>query len=244
MSKPGQGGPAGTETEPLPGVPKKALSLEETGGTDVTAKAEPGSGSELRIFIMLIVALLIVSGGFWLAKATTDPTASSEYVALNRTAQRAAQDRDDASAELRKLESEISAREDAADAKVAALDGREKTVKASEDAITAKEAESAKKIAEKEAAVKKREEAVTGAEKKKAANTVGAGIWTVGVDIEPGNYRADANVSGDCYWAITVTGSNGSDIVSNGIPAGGRPSAVVSVGHDFELVRCGTWSKQ
>ena len=69
-----------------------------------------------------------------------------------------------------------------------------------------------------------REEAVTGAEKTKAANTVGDGTWTVGTDIEPGTYRAAADVGSSCYWGIYATGSNGSNIIDNDLPGGGRPS--------------------
>jgi hypothetical protein len=88
-----------------------------------------------------------------------------------------------------------------------------------------------------------REDAISGAEAEAAANTVGDGIWTVGVDIEPGTYRA-TDVSADCYWAILVTGTNGSDIVENDIPGGGNPSVTLSEGHDFETNRCGEWTKQ
>lgn len=64
-----------------------------------------------------------------------------------------------------------------------------------------------------EAEVKKREEAVTGAEKTKAANTIGDGTWTVGTDIEPVTYRATADVGSSCYGGIYATGSNGSIII-------------------------------
>ncbi|MFF1830534.1 hypothetical protein [Paenarthrobacter sp. NPDC058040] len=95
-----------------------------------------------------------------------------------------------------------------------------------------------------EAAVKKREDAVTVAEKQKAANTVREGTWTVGVDIEPGTYRTDAEVSSSCYWGIYRTGSNGSDIIDNDIVSGGRPTVTLSAGQDFKTTRCGAWTKQ
>lgn len=88
-----------------------------------------------------------------------------------------------------------------------------------------------------------REEAIGIAEEEAAANSVGDGVWTVGVDIEPGTYRA-TDVSDDCYWAILVTGSNGSDIVENDIPGGGNPTVTLQEGWDFESSRCGEWRRQ
>jgi hypothetical protein len=67
---------------------------------------------------------------------------------------------------------------------------------------------------QREAALKPQEEAAK-------RNTVGDGVWVVGQDIDPGTYRPKEPVGGDCYWGITKTGSNGSDIIQNGIPGGG-----------------------
>jgi hypothetical protein len=76
-----------------------------------------------------------------------------------------------------------------------------------------------------------------------AAVTVEDGIWTVGVDIPAGKYRTTAPVSGDCYWAITKSGTNGEDIISNDLPSGGRPQVTVKKGQDFNTQGCGTWQK-
>lgn len=76
-----------------------------------------------------------------------------------------------------------------------------------------------------------------------AAPEVDDGVWTVGVDLPAGKYRTTEAVSSDCYWSITKTGTNGSDIVQNGIPGGGRPSVTLKKGQDFETQRCGTWRK-
>jgi hypothetical protein len=73
------------------------------------------------------------------------------------------------------------------------------------------------------------------------ATSIAEGTWTVGVDIVPGTYRAlgaDAN----CYWSITKTGSNGSDIVDNAI-GGGNLSVTLKAGQDFESKRCPIWQK-
>jgi len=76
-----------------------------------------------------------------------------------------------------------------------------------------------------------------------AAPTVEDGVWTVGVDIPAGRYRTTAAVPADCYWSITKTGSNGTDIIANDIPGGGRPTVTVKAGQDFTSARCGTWTK-
>lgn len=131
----------------------------------------------------------------------------------------------------------LQARYDSLDA---GIKGREAKVQAREGAVAT--ADAAVKTAD--AAVKKREEAVKAAEKTKAANTIKEGTWTVGVDLEPGTYRANSDVASGCYWGIYRTGSNGSDIVDNDIVSGGRPSVTLSAGQDFKSSRCGTWSKQ
>jgi hypothetical protein len=124
-------------------------------------------------------------------------------------------------------------------------------LKTGEDGLAKAEADSTAKLAAREAAVKKAEEAVKaretavgGAEAAAAANTIKEGTWTVGRDITPGTYRTTKEVTSTCYWAISVTGSNGSDIVENDIVSGGFPQVTLSEGETFESSRCGTWAKQ
>lgn len=76
-----------------------------------------------------------------------------------------------------------------------------------------------------------------------AAPTITDGMWTVGVDFPAGSYRTTANVGTRCYWSITKTGSNGSDIVDNDLPPGGRPSVTLKKGQDFKTDNCGKWRK-
>jgi len=71
--------------------------------------------------------------------------------------------------------------------------------------------------------------------------TVGAGVWTVGEDMDPGVWRTVGIASGDCYWAILESGTNGEEIIANYLGAG-RPIVVVEEGHDFESSRCGQWA--
>lgn len=73
--------------------------------------------------------------------------------------------------------------------------------------------------------------------------TIEEGIWTVGQDIVPGKYRVATPLSGECYWSITKTGTNGDDIIANDIPTGGRPQVTLRKGQDFETNGCGSWVK-
>jgi hypothetical protein len=64
------------------------------------------------------------------------------------------------------------------------------------------------------------------------------------VDIEPGTYRTAEAVGSSCYWGISRSGSNGSDIIDNGIPGGGFPVVTLQAGQDFVNNRCGTFVKR
>jgi hypothetical protein len=75
-----------------------------------------------------------------------------------------------------------------------------------------------------------------------AAAIDGDGTYTVGPDIPAGTYRVTEKADGDCYWSVTRTGSNGSDIIDNNV-GGGFPRVVVKVGQDFTTQGCGSWAK-
>lgn len=171
-------------------------------------------------------AALLLAVGVGVGTTLPDPKSSKEFLAVT--------------AEKQGLQSDMTSLQSRYDTLDADIKGREASVQAREDAVT--EADAAVKTAD--AAVKKREEAVTTSEKTQAANTIEEGTWTVGVDIQPGTYRAVANVTSGCYWGIYRTGSNGSDIIENDIVSGGRPSVTLSVGQDFNTSRCGNWMKQ
>lgn len=200
-------------------------------------KAAPGDAGKSRrkiawYWVAGAAASLLV-GGIVLGTTIPDPKKSGEYVALQS-------ERDGVGGQLVSLQGRF-------DSLAAGIKGREAAVTTREVAVDkaatdVKTAEAAVKSAE--AALKTREEAVTGAEKAKAANTIKEGTWTVGVDVEPGTYRANSDVTSSCYWGIYRTGSNGSDIIDNDIVSGGRPSVTLSAGQDFKTSRCGTWSKQ
>ena len=70
-------------------------------------------------------------------------------------------------------------------------------------------------LAEQASAVASREAAVSAVEKQVQANSIEEGTWTVGTDVAAGTYRTSAAISGDCYWSITKSGTNGSDIIDH-----------------------------
>lgn len=128
---------------------------------------------------------------------------------------------------------------DPSDAREAELDEREQELDDRESTLDEEREELdayAGELDEREAEITETEETI-------AENTVTDGVWTVGVDIEPGTYRA-TDVSSDCYWGIYVTGTNQADIVQNGLPGGGNPTVTLSEGQDFESARCGEWTLQ
>ena len=166
-----------------------------------------------------LVIGLAIGGTVGAVAATSDPTQSEEYGALEQDLE-AAQDRvQSLSDRAREVQSSAQRAQDEAAQRQAELDSR------------------AAELAEREAAV-------TAVEAQVAANSITNGIWTVGVDVEPGTYRVSEALTGYCYWAIYRTGSNGRDIIENDGPTGGFPTVTLSVGQDFENSRCGTFVKQ
>lgn len=76
------------------------------------------------------------------------------------------------------------------------------------------------------------------------AAAIEEGVWTVGSDIAPGTYRTIDVVTSDCYWKISKSGSNGSDIIENDTPTGGHPVVTLRKGEDFETQGCGSWARR
>lgn len=189
--------------------------------------------SRKKPILLASAAVVLFAGGIAFGTVLPDPKTSEAYVSLADE------------------KSTVEIERDAALSSYATLKGKfdtlERGMASRESKVAAREAEVGKAdaaVKSAEAAVKVREEAVTGAEKTKAANTIGDGTWTVGTDIEPGTYRTAADVGSSCYWGIYATGSNGSNIIDNDLPGGGRPSVALSAGQDFKSTRCGKWEKQ
>ncbi|MGY3379450.1 hypothetical protein ACVWYS_001407 [Arthrobacter sp. TE12231] len=211
--------PAGTQTKDV---------LEEAR----PAKEKARPGRKRRTFAAVAV-LALLAGATAVGSTLPDPKSSDAYAALAGEKASVESERDTAKSSYESMKSKFDTLENGMAAREAKVASRETEVGTAEASVKTAEAE-----------VKKREEAVTGAEKTKAANTIGDGTWTVGTDIEPGTYRAAADVGSSCYWGIYATGSNGSNIIDNDLPGGGRPSVALSGGQDFKSSRCGTWEKQ
>ena len=158
-----------------------------------------------KMLPLVLTAVVMFGGGAATAVALMDPTASDEYSAL-ASSKRAVESK------LADNESDYAGLQQDYDVMSEGMRAREVDVEKREAA--AAKAEETTKAAE--AAVKAREDAVTGAEKTKAASTVGEGTWVVGTDIVPGTYRAAAPVGSSCYWGVYRSGSNGADILEIG----------------------------
>lgn len=209
---------------------------ENQSPTTVPADAtENPRGKKKRwglIFSSVLVVGALAGGVFW-GMSIVDPKESEEYVALSESQSAVATELDVLKADYDELENGIVGREDAVEERGAALDEqaanldtRDQELQEAEDKVVA------------------REKAVGKIEAEQLENSVDSGVWTVGSDIKAGTYRTKESVGSDCYWAVLQTGTNGSDIVDNGIPGGGRPTVTVKKGQDFESQRCGTWVKQ
>jgi hypothetical protein len=168
-----------------------------------------------------LAAGLLVGGavGAGVTAAVSDPTASAEY---------------------QELESQLATARDSAGIAV----NRAETAEAAAASARADAAEREAALKQREADVAAREAAVNATEQQIVANSITEGIWTVGVDIEPGTYRTAEALTGYCYWAIYRSGTNGDDIIENDGPEGGYPTVTLSVGQDFENSGCGTFVKQ
>jgi hypothetical protein len=180
-----------------------------------------------RIVGAIAAALVVGAGiGVGVYVSVTDPTESEEYQGLQ--------------AALDDAEAEIGAAEEAT---LKAKDAAEEASDRARQAVN----ELASRRGELDARdreIAAREEAVAGIEARIVQTSIPEGIWTVGVDVEPGTYRTAEPLSGYCYWAILRSGTNGSDIVDNDGPEGGFPTVTLSAGQDFENSGCGTFRKQ
>ena len=211
-------------------------------GPDHTAPGAPSSPKprgRRRWVWPAAVVLAFVFGTVVGGAGGGDPTASAEYTEL-------AGEVDGVRDELGDVQGEL----DAANARADGAEGRIEGAEAEADARVA-EADTrlteldtrAAELDTREATLVERETAVIATEEHIVATQISNGIWTVGVDIEPGTYRTVEAVTSMCYWAILVSGTNGSDIVDNDLPDGGYPTVTLREGQDFEN-DCGVWNQQ
>jgi len=202
---------------------------ENQSPTTAPADAVEKPGGKKKRWGLILSSVLVVgalAGGVFWGISIVDPKESEEYLALSESHSAVATELDTLKADYDELENGIAGREDAVEERGAALD------------------EQASNLDTRDQELQEREKAVGKIEAEQLENSVESGVWTVGSDIKAGTYRTKESVGSDCYWAVLQTGTNGSDIIDNGIPGGGRPTVTVKKGQDFESQRCGTWVKQ
>jgi hypothetical protein len=80
---------------------------------------------------------------------------------------------------------------------------------------------------------------------KAAPKTIaGDDLVHVGEDVPAGTYRAVVPIDGgDCYWKKSRD-AEGENIISNDIPAGGRPQVTLKSGQWFTSQGCPEWAKK
>ena len=221
-----KGAAAGLPPSGPPAPPEPDVSAAASGDRS----KRKGNG---KVWVLALAAAALLVGGGVSGAALVDPTDSEKYAAVESA-------KDSTESELAQVTSDYETLQKDYDVMASGIRKRETDVEKREAAA----ATSQEKLTAAEAAVKAREDAVSGAEKTKAANTVGDGTWVVGSDIAPGTYRASQPVGSNCYWGVYRSGSNGADILENDIPGGGHPVVTLAEGQDFKSARCGTWEKQ
>lgn len=183
--------------------------------------------------VITLLTAIVLAGGLIAGLNMADPTSSDEYQSAMDRIRTVESERNSYHRQLEKLtathEELLGELEDRADA-----------LAARESAVGKKEAE----VEEASEKVTAREKAVGEAEAQAQATTVEDGTWTVGDDIQPGTYRTKATVGTRCYWGVYRSGTNGSDIIQNDIPGGGKPTVKLSKGQDFKSSNCGSWIKK
>jgi hypothetical protein len=75
------------------------------------------------------------------------------------------------------------------------------------------------------------------------AGIAGDDLVHVGEDVKAGTYRAVEPVGDLCYWSKSKD-AEGSDIIDNGIPAGGRPQVTLKDGQWFTSSGCSDWKRK
>lgn len=78
---------------------------------------------------------------------------------------------------------------------------------------------------------------------KAAARAIGGDdLVHVGEDVPAGVYRAVTSVDGDsCYW-LKSKDAEGSNIIDNDLPSGGRPQVTLKNGQWFKSQGCPDWA--
>lgn len=99
------------------------------------------------------------------------------------------------------------------------------------------------RLDERAAKLDRRQRDLEGQEAAVAAGTVpGDGLFLVGVDIEPGQYRG--NGGGTCYWArLSGTSGDFDEVIANDLPSGPTVVTINPSDEAFETSGCGEWRR-
>ncbi len=170
-----------------------------------------------------------------LVRADEAQSAADEAESTADDARQAAAD-----AEARADEAEAAAQEEA-DRRIAKIqDEADRAVRQMERTATRTIENAQAGLEEREQEIIDREEAVQQQEEVIARSTFGNGVYIVGEDVEPGQYRGEGGSS--CYWERTSL--NGDDILDNHLSSGPGPVvATLVAGELFETDGCGTWTR-
>lgn len=80
-----------------------------------------------------------------------------------------------------------------------------------------------------------------GPVKQKAVRSIaGDDIVLIGTDAPAGTYRTSEKIAGLCYW-MKSRDAEGSNIIDNDIPSGGRPQVTLKKGEWFTSKGCPEW---
>lgn len=180
------------------------------------------------------IGVVVLAAAFAAGWAVRDGRAAEQHAAMEAEAADLASDGRQAEARADQLETDLGETQVQRDDLKRRLDEAEQANADLEERSAA--------LDQRESELDARQAAIEETEAGIEASTVTDGVWTVGVDVAPGTYRASA-VSSTCYWAILRSGTNGDDIIANDLPSGGNPQVTIEEGQDFETVRCGEWVK-
>lgn len=251
----GYGNPAaasGNEADGRSGAPNPYYGQDPYGVQERYRK--PGVGPKILAFALPILAL---AGGVGLGYVLFDEGVDADTVAslesdrdeLQRNLDDSKAQVESRDADIRGIEQELeSARLELIEFEEqgSSLAERESFIAERENELDAWEEE----LDVRESDLDDREEGLGGEEGTPTSGsgdspTITEGVWTVGLDIDPGTYRVTEAIGPDqfCYWAIYESGTNQQEIITNSIPTGGFPTVTLEDSQDFETSDCGTWEK-
>lgn len=176
----------------------------------------------LRKYPIASVVVALVVGGLigYAGESVTSSELEDEVTSLEAELSDAQSDLEDAESDIAYAEEETERAEE----RLAGLGKKRRALARREAKLNRR----AKSISKEES------EAREAAEKSEIED----GIWKVGVDIEPGTYRAPAGPQ--CYWA-RLNSANTDDIANNG---GFSANQTVTLDSGwFQTSDCGTWEK-